>query len=115
MLASLLYTVYISMTVFRNSGIYTIIETRFFLLLNSAAGSSRLARLLACTFAIGGQSRCMKKSGSCALETQPLHEVFRQAGSESKRYLLYGLYSSSLSETPPTLAIFLFPARAPAE
>ena len=103
------------MTDIRNAGISTVIETRFFLLLNSAAGSSRLARLLACTFAIGGQSRCMKKSGSCALETQPLHEVFRQAGSESKRYLLYGLYSSSLSETPPTLAIFLFPARAPAE
>ena len=57
----------------------------------------------------------MKKSGSCALETQPLHEVFREAVSDSKLYPLCGLYSSTFGIFPPTAATFLFPARAPAE
>ena len=60
---------------------------------------------------IGGQVVAGRDQGS-ALEAQPLHEVFREAVSDSKLYPLCCLQCSRLGKTTPSLATFLFPALA---
>ena len=101
------------MTDIRNSGISTIIEIRFFYCwIQLPAVVVWLVFWLAIS-PIGGQSRCRKRSGSCALETQPLHEVFRQAVSDSQLCPLCGLQSSRLSIFPLSPATSVFSRIAP--
>ena len=89
------------------------LETRFFYCwIQLPAVDVRLVFWLAIS-PIGGQVVAATWSSSCALETQPLHEVPREAASDSELYPLCDLQSSCWSLFPLSLATSLLPALAP--
>ena len=88
--------------------IYTIIETCFFYCwIQLPTVVVRLVFWLAIS-PIGGQVVAATWSSSCALETQPLHEVPREAVSDSKLYPLCCLQSSRLGIFPRLWPHFFF-------